>query len=98
MGGVCALLQFGGDPDFVMVGGESAGGHLSMMLAMTPNEAVYQNGFEDTDTTVNGCIDLYGAHDLTDANDEFQQRDLKGEFRFFIAVGGDCDHAPLPFC
>jgi acetyl esterase/lipase len=79
-------VQFGGDPEFVMVGGESAGGHLSMMMAMTPNETIYQNGFEDVDTTVNGCIDLYGAHDLTDANEEFHQRDLKGEFRFFIAV------------
>ena len=57
-----------------------------MLMAMTPNEAIYQNGFEDVDTSVNGCIDLYGAHDLTDANNEFHERDLKGEFRFFIAV------------
>ena len=45
-------------PDIRRVTGGSAGGHLAAMLALTPNEAKYQPGFEDADTRVQACVPL----------------------------------------
>ena len=44
--------KHGGDPDFVVVTGGSAGGHLAALAALTPGIAGFQPGFEDTDTRV----------------------------------------------
>jgi len=38
------ISEFGGDPDFVVVMGESAGGHLAVTLALTQNMEIYQPG------------------------------------------------------
>ena len=34
------------------------------MLALTPNEAKYQPGFEDADTSVQACVPHYGVYDI----------------------------------
>ncbi|MCZ7525396.1 MAG: alpha/beta hydrolase [Acidimicrobiia bacterium] len=60
------VAEYGGDPDFVVVTGGSAGGHLSSMLALTPGDPAYQPGFEDADTTVAACVPFYGVYDFTD--------------------------------
>jgi acetyl esterase/lipase len=57
--------EYGADPDFVVVTGGSAGGHLSALMALTANDPEYQPGFEATDTTVQGCIPYYGVYDFT---------------------------------
>jgi acetyl esterase/lipase len=59
------VAEYGGDPDFVAVTGGSAGGHLSSLLALTPNRPEYQPGFEDVDTSVQACVPLYGVYDFT---------------------------------
>ena len=41
------IAEYGGDPGFIAVSGGSAGGHLSALLALTPNEPEWQPGFED---------------------------------------------------
>lgn len=56
--------EYGADPDFVVVTGGSAGGHLAAMLALTPNDPTYQPGFEQVDTSVAGCVPYYGVYDL----------------------------------
>jgi acetyl esterase/lipase len=56
----------GVDPDFVVVTGGSAGGHLAALIALTANEPVYQPGFEDVDTSVRACVAFYGVYDFTD--------------------------------
>lgn len=56
----------GGDPDFIVVTGGSAGGHLAALVALTANDPAYQPGFEDVDTRVQGCIPFYGVYDLAD--------------------------------
>jgi acetyl esterase/lipase len=57
---------YGVDPDFVVVTGGSAGGHLAALVALTANEPVYQPGFERVDTSVRACIAFYGVYDFTD--------------------------------
>ncbi len=60
------ITGYGGDPDFVAVAGNSAGGHLAALLALTPNDPRYQPGFEEVDTSVAACVPYYGVHDFTD--------------------------------
>lgn len=57
------IADFGGDPDFVAITGGSAGGHLSALAALTPNDPQYQPGFEDVDTSVAAAVPIYGRYD-----------------------------------
>ncbi len=59
------IADHGGDPNFVVVTGGSAGGHLSSLAALTPNEAAFQPGFEDADTSVQAAVPMYGVYDFT---------------------------------
>jgi acetyl esterase/lipase len=56
---------YGADPEFVVVSGGSAGGQLAALMALTANNPVYQPGFEDVDTAVQGAVLFYGVYDLT---------------------------------
>jgi acetyl esterase/lipase len=58
--------QYGADPNFIVVTGGSAGGHLAALAALTPNDPVYQPGFEQVDTSVRACVPIYGVYDWTD--------------------------------
>jgi acetyl esterase/lipase len=58
------VAEYGGDPRFVVVTGGSAGGHLAALAALTPNEPEFQPGFEDVDTSLQGCVPYYGVYDL----------------------------------
>lgn len=55
------------DPDFLVITGGSAGGHLAAMAALTAHETRFQPGFESADTSVAGAIPLYAIYDFTDA-------------------------------
>jgi acetyl esterase/lipase len=59
-------VQYGADPEFVVVTGGSAGGHLAALVALTANDPEYQPGFETVDTTVQGCVPFYGVYDFLD--------------------------------
>ena len=61
-----SIAEFGGDPDFVVVTGGSAGGHLCALMALTAGDPAYQPGFEDVDTRVQGAVPFYGVYDFTD--------------------------------
>ncbi|HME75588.1 MAG TPA: alpha/beta hydrolase [Mycobacterium sp.] len=56
---------YGGDPDFIAITGGSAGGHLSSLAALTPNNPQFQPGFEDADTRVQAAVPFYGVYDFT---------------------------------
>jgi acetyl esterase/lipase len=58
--------HYGADPEFVIVGGGSAGGHLAALAALTPNNPRYQPNFETVDTTLIGAVPLYGRFDFID--------------------------------
>jgi acetyl esterase/lipase len=62
------IAEYGGDPDFVVVTGGSAGGHLSSLAALTANDPEFQPGFEDADTSVQAAVPFYGVYDLRDWN------------------------------
>jgi len=59
------IAAYGGDPDFIVVTGGSAGGHLAAMAALTANDPEYQPGFEHVDTTMRAAIPHYGVYDMT---------------------------------
>ncbi|KAI9277238.1 Alpha/Beta hydrolase protein [Phascolomyces articulosus] len=67
------IPAFGGDPNFIVLSGDSSGGHLAAMAAFTANEPEYQPGFEDVDTSVKGVISINGVLDL-------QSDPYRGEF------------------
>jgi acetyl esterase/lipase len=73
------IAEYGGDPDFVVVTGGSAGGHLAALLALTPNDAEFQPGFEDADTSVTACVPLYGVYDLAEVFDPQDRAGPRGE-------------------
>lgn len=81
-----ARLKFDADPDFIVVGGESAGGHLASLVALTPNDKSLQPGFEEVDTSVRGCIDTYGVHDFKDRHGVWFQRNKSNMFLRFIEI------------
>jgi acetyl esterase/lipase len=68
-------VELGADPGFVLVTGGSAGGHLSALAGLTAGMTEYQPGFEDTDTSVQACVPMYGIYDLTD------RHNLRGHHR-----------------
>jgi acetyl esterase/lipase len=73
------VAEYGGDPDFVVVTGGSAGGHLAALLGLTPNDPTYQPGFESIDTSVTACVPFYGVYDLVEAFDPQGRAGARGE-------------------
>lgn len=63
------IAEYGGDPDFIAITGGSAGGHLSSLAALTPNDPRFQPGFEDADTSVQAAVPFYGVYDFTRVED-----------------------------
>jgi acetyl esterase/lipase len=76
------IEEYGGDPNFVAVTGESAGGHLAAMIGLTPNDPEYQPGFEHVDTHVDACVPFYGAYDLANV---LGTKSGEREYRMFLA-------------
>lgn len=72
------IPEYGGDPSYVIVTGGSAGGHLASMVALTPNQARYQPGFEHVDTSVRACVPFYGVYDFTERFGHASSRALRG--------------------
>jgi len=61
------IAAYGGDPDYIAITGGSAGGHLTALAALTPNDADWQPGFEDVDTSVQVAVPHYGVYDVSGA-------------------------------
>jgi len=70
------IAEYGGDPEFIVVTGGSAGGHLCSLLALTANHPRYQPGFESVDTRVQGCVPFYGVYDFRDRHGVQRNRGL----------------------
>jgi acetyl esterase/lipase len=68
--------EYGANPDFLVVTGGSAGGHLCALAALTANDPEYQPGFEQVDTSVRGCVAFYGVYDFTDRHGHYRNPGL----------------------
>ncbi|MEM7097212.1 MAG: alpha/beta hydrolase [Pseudomonadota bacterium] len=60
------IEAYGGDPNFIIATGGSAGGHLCSLLALSANDVRFQPDRPEVDTTVQGCVPYYGAVDVLD--------------------------------
>ena len=76
------IADHGGDPDFVAITGGSAGGHLSSLAALTANEAEFQPGFEEVDTSLAAAVPIYGVYDWTnrDGTGRADMEEMLGRF------------------
>lgn len=74
------VADFGGDPDYVVVTGGSAGGHLSALAALTAGDPAYQPGFEAADTRVAAAVPLYGVYDIAGSTGLRSAERLRDEF------------------
>jgi acetyl esterase/lipase len=86
--------EYGADPATVFVAGSSAGGHLAAMAALTPNDPVFQPGFERADTSVVAAICLYGYYGSLDADERFPSSPLayvRADAPPFFVAHGDKD-------
>jgi acetyl esterase/lipase len=69
------IAEYGGDPNYVVVTGGSAGGHLAALMGLTPNDPEFQPGFEEVDTSVRAMIPFYGVYDWTNRLGQRGRRD-----------------------
>jgi len=61
--------SWGADPGRIALSGNSAGGHLATLAALSPDVAAWQPGFEKDDTRVQALVSWYGIYDLVAAVD-----------------------------
>ncbi|BBH18417.1 alpha/beta hydrolase [Nocardioides baekrokdamisoli] len=73
------IATYGGDPDYLVLTGGSAGGHLSSLAALT-EAPQFQPGFEDADTSVAGCVPFYGVYDMAGLNGSKGTLMMRDEF------------------
>jgi hypothetical protein len=62
-GSLQADLGFDVDSSTIVLAGDSAGGHINNLVALSQNDPYFQPGFEKTDTSVQGFIDMFGPAD-----------------------------------
>ncbi|CAH0477057.1 unnamed protein product [Peronospora belbahrii] len=79
-----ARAKFDANPEFITVGGESAGGHLASLVGLTADDKSLQPGFEDVDTSVRAVVDNYGVHDFTDRHGIYYSRDKGHGFLYYL--------------
>lgn len=64
------ISEYGGDPEFVVSTGGSAGGHLTALSALMPNNKDFKAGFENVDCSVKAAVPVYGVYDFLDRTGE----------------------------
>ncbi|HEY8089715.1 MAG TPA: alpha/beta hydrolase [Polyangiaceae bacterium] len=69
--------ELGADTSFLALAGNSAGGHLAALAALTANEPRYQPCFEEEDTHVDACVGFYGVYDLLDRRGHWPHPGMK---------------------
>ena len=79
--------EYGVDPDFIVVTGGSAGGHLCALMALTQNDPQFQPGFEDADTSLQAAVPFYGVYDLTDRDGNYNSTFVRLMTDIVMGVG-----------
>jgi acetyl esterase/lipase len=75
------IAEHGGDPDFVIVTGGSAGGHLTALVGLTANDKSLQPGFEEADTSVAAAVPYYGVYDFVN---DFKIKGNEERAKYFL--------------
>lgn len=75
------------DPDFIVVTGGSAGGHLCALMALTQNDPQFQPGFEHADTSLQAAVPFYGVYDLTDRDHNYRSTFVRLMTDIVMGVG-----------
>ncbi len=70
--------EYGGDPTFVAISGNSAGGHLAALAGLAWDDPAFKPGFETADTRVQAAVTFYGVYDLTNRFDHWPNRGIQG--------------------
>jgi acetyl esterase/lipase len=55
-------IEYGGDPDRIVLAGSSYGARLATLAGFTTNDPAFQPGFERADTAVAAVVGLYGYY------------------------------------
>jgi acetyl esterase/lipase len=76
--------ELGIDPTFLVVAGNSAGGHLAALAALTAGDRALQPGFADADTSVAACISLYGIYDLGNRHGHWPHRGMQDLVEHYV--------------
>jgi acetyl esterase/lipase len=90
------VAEYGGDPDFIVISGGSAGGHLASLAALTPGEPAWQPGFESADTSVAACVSFYGVYDFGDQHHHWHNSGLHYILERFV-MKATLDEAPARY-
>jgi acetyl esterase/lipase len=69
--------ELGADTSFLAIAGNSAGGHLAALAALTANDPRYQPCFEEEDTHVDACVGFYGVYDFLDRHGHWPHPGMK---------------------
>lgn len=72
--------EYGADPAHIAITGGSAGGHLTALAALTPNDPEYQPGFEHVDTSVQAAVPHYGVYDFAAASGTKRAHQMRNGF------------------
>ncbi|MGB8388269.1 alpha/beta hydrolase fold domain-containing protein [Mycobacterium sp.] len=88
--------KFGGDRNFVAVAGCSAGGHLSALAGLTPDDPAHQAKLpEGSDSSVDAVVGIYGRYDWEDRSTP--ERDRFVDFLERVVVKRRIDRHPEVF-
>ena len=88
--------RFGGDRNFIAIAGCSAGGHLSALAGLTPNDPEMQTELpEGSDTSVDAVVGIYGRYDWEDRSTP--ERDRFVDFLERVVVKRKIDRHPEIF-
>src|SRR5262245_4343395 len=83
--------EYGADPTADFLAGSSAGGHLASLAALTPNDRVFQPGFEGANTSVAAIISISGYYGPVASNVPSPLASVTRNAPPFFVVHGDQD-------
>lgn len=78
------IAQHGGDPNFIVCTGGSAGAQLTSLLALTPNDPRFQVDQPDVDTRIQAAVPFYGVYDFCNSEQQHRHGGLRMMLRWLV--------------
>lgn len=85
------ISDYGGNPEFVVTAGDSAGGLLSTLMAVTANDPRYQAEHPDLDSRIQGAISFYGVMDFCNSFGQSHNHELSDYWDTHVFDAGTDD-------